>query len=157
MNLRTIPHLADSFDLPVGLSDHSLYAAVPVTAVALGACIVEKHFALSRSDPSPDASFSLEPPELQQTVKAIRTAEQAIGRVNYDVTEKETAHRLLRRSIFVVQDVKAGDPFTKENIRVIRPGHGLHTRYYHEVLGRRAGCDISKGTPLAWDLISGAK
>ncbi len=157
MNLRTIPHLADAFDVPVGLSDHSLYSAVPVTAVALGACIVEKHFALSRSDPSADASFSLEPSELRSTIEAIRIAEQALGRVNYDVTEKEEAHRLLRRSIFVVRDVKAGETFTEDNIRVIRPGHGLHTRYYHEVLGRRASCNISMGTPLVWDLIAGSE
>jgi pseudaminic acid synthase len=152
MNLRTIPHLAQAFDVLVGLSDHTLGIAVPVTAVALGACIVEKHFTLSRSVPGPDSAFSLEPHEFKTMVEAIRGAEKALGQVRYEVTECEQASRVFRRSLFVVQDVKAGEVFTEENVRSIRPGYGLHTRYLGEVLGRRAARDIARGTPLSWDL-----
>jgi len=154
MNLRTIPHLAAAFDLPVGLSDHTLGLAVPVAAVALGACIVEKHFTLSRAVPGPDSAFSLEPVEFRAMVAAIREAERAVGQVSYEVTEREAASRAFRRSLFVVRDVEAGEVLTGENVRSIRPGNGLHTRYLEQVLGRKARSHISRGTPLAWDLIS---
>ncbi len=150
MNLKTITHMAEAFGVPVGLSDHTLGIAVPVAAVALGACIVEKHFTLSRSVPGPDSPFSLEPHEFKAMVDAIRVAEKALGHVNYTVTEKEAASRVFRRSLFVVKDMKAGDVFTEENVRAIRPGHGLHTRYFSEILGRRAKADIKKGTPVNW-------
>ncbi|HSJ55056.1 MAG TPA: pseudaminic acid synthase [Anaerolineae bacterium] len=153
MNLRTIPHLAAAFGLPVGLSDHTLGIAAPVAAVALGACIVEKHFTLSRSQPGPDSAFSLEPHEFRAMVEAIREAERALGGVSYEVTSREAASRVFRRSLFVVRDVKAGETLTAENVRSIRPGNGLHTRYLEEVLGRRARVDISRGTPLSWSLI----
>jgi len=153
MNLRTIPHLAETFQVPVGLSDHTLGIAVPVVAVALGACIVEKHFTLSRDVPSPDSTFSLEPAEFKSMVDAIRVAEKALGEVRYEVTEREAASRVFRRSLFVVQDMKAGEVFTSENMRSIRPGHGLHTRYLEKVLGRRAARDIERGTPLSWELV----
>ena len=155
MNLRTIPHLAEAFNVPVGLSDHTLDIAVPVAAVALGACIIEKHFTLSRATPGPDSAFSLEPHEFKAMVEAVRTAEKALGGVRYEVTEREAASRVFRRSLFVVQDVKAGEVFTTENVRSIRPGYGLHTRYLDEVLGRRAARDIGHGTPLSWDMIFG--
>jgi pseudaminic acid synthase len=154
MNLRTIPHLAEAFGVPVGLSDHTLGIAVPVAAVALGACIVEKHFTLSRRLQGPDSPFSLEPDEFRAMVVAMREAEQALGGVSYEATEKETESRAFRRSLFVVQDMRAGEPFTEQNLRSIRPGFGLHTRYLSEVLGRHARCDIERGTPLAWDLIA---
>jgi N-acetylneuraminate synthase len=154
MNLRTIPHLADAFGIPVGLSDHTLGIAVPVAAVALGACIIEKHFTLSRAEPGPDRAFSLEPHELKAMVEAVRTAEKALGRVTYDVTEKEKASRRFRRSLFVVQDVKAGDAFTDRNVRSIRPGHGLAPKCLPDVVGRKATRDIRCGTPLAWDIIA---
>ncbi|HEC35431.1 MAG TPA: pseudaminic acid synthase [Anaerolineae bacterium] len=154
MNLRTIPHLAEAFDVPVGLSDHTLGIAVPVAAVALGACIVEKHFTLSRDVPGPDSAFSLEPHEFKAMVEAIRVAEKALGEVRYEVTEREQASRVFRRSLFVVRDMKAGEVFTGENVRSIRPGYGLHTRYLGEVLGRRAARDIERGTPLSWELIT---
>jgi len=155
MNLRTIPHLAEAFHVPVGLSDHTLGIAIPVAAVALGACIVEKHFTLSRSIPGPDSSFSLEPQEFKTMVEAIRAAEKALGKVNYEITEQEAASRVFRRSLFVVQDMGAGELFTTNNVRSIRPGHGLHTRYLDEVLGRRASRDIKRGTPLSWnDIVS---
>ena len=151
MNLRTIPHLGEAFNVPVGLSDHTLGITVPVTAVALGACIIEKHFILSRDAGGPDAAFSLEPHEFKEMVNAIRIAERALGRVNYQITEKEQTNRTFRRSLFVVEDMKVGDVFTVENVRSIRPGHGLHTRYLDHILGRRATRDIVRGTPLRWE------
>jgi N-acetylneuraminate synthase len=154
MNLRTIPHLAEAFQVPVGLSDHTLGIAVPVAAVALGARIVEKHFTLSRDIPSPDSAFSLEPQEFKAMVEAIRVAEKALGEVRYEVMEREAASRVFRRSLFVVKDVKAGEVFTEESIRSIRPGYGLHTRHLGEVLGQRAARDIERGTPLMWKLVA---
>ena len=148
MDLRTIPHLAEGFGVPVGLSDHTPGIAVPVAAVALGACIIEKHLTLRRSDGGPDAEFSLEPSEFKAMVDAVRVVEKALGRVNYEVTEREAASRIFRRSLFVVKDIKAGDEFTQENIRSIRPGHGLAPRYLDGILGRMARTDLSRGQPL---------
>ncbi len=150
MNLRTLPHLAQAFQVPVGLSDHSLDPAVPVAAVALGACIVEKHLTLSRKQAGPDSAFSLEPHEFREMARAVRVAHRALGEVRYGPAEHETSSRRLRRSLFVVQDMKAGEPFTEKNVRSIRPADGLHTRYLEQVLGRSARCDIPRGTPLDW-------
>ena len=155
MNLQTIPHLADAFDVPVGLSDHTLGTVVPPAAVALGACIIEKHFTLSRSTPGPDSTFSLEPQELKSMIEAIRTVEKALGTIRYGPTEHEQASIALRRSLFVVEDMTQGDRFTAENVGSIRPGSGLHTRYADEVIGKRASRDIARGTPLSWDLVGG--
>ena len=157
MNLRTIPHLAEAFQVPVGLSDHTHGIAVPVASIALGACLIEKHFTLSRSIPGPDSAFSLEPHEFQAMVEAVRVAEKALGAVYYGVSESEANSRVFRRSLFVVKDTEAGAIFTPENVRSIRPGYGLHPRYLDEVLGRCASRDIERGTPLAWDLVSGSK
>ena len=154
MNLRTIPELGRRFGVPVGLSDHTLGMAVPVAAVALGACIIEKHLTLSRSQPGPDSAFSLEPHEFKALVDAVRVAEKALGEVHFGFSAQEASSRMFRRSLFAVQDVKRGDLFTAENVRSIRPGHGLHTRHLREVLGRRAACDIERGTPLRWDLVN---
>ncbi len=154
MNLRTIPHLSQAFRLPVGLSDHTLGLAAAVAAVTLGACIVEKHFTLSRSVPGPDSAFSLEPQEFKAMVEAVRAAEKACGSVSYEATAQEAISRRLRRSLFVVKDMRAGDVFSEENIRSIRPGHGLHPRFLETVWGRRATRAIERGTPLSWDLIS---
>jgi N-acetylneuraminate synthase len=154
MNLRTIPHLADAFDVPAGLSDHTLGIAVPVAAIALGACIVEKHFTLSRSIPGPDSAFSLEPHEFKGMVEAIRTVEKALGQVQYGVSEKEAKNRVFRRSLFVVKDIVAGETFSEENVRSIRPGHGLLPKYLSDVLGRQAALDIKRGTPLRWSHIA---
>jgi N-acetylneuraminate synthase len=150
MHLRTIADMGARFGGPVGLSDHTMGHTVPVAAVALGACIIEKHFTLSRATPGPDSTFSLEPDEFKAMVAAIRTTEKALGRVNYEVSANEAKSRQFRRSLFVVADVKAGEVFTAQNIRSIRPGHGLHTRHLGEVLGRRAARHLPKGTPLAW-------
>ncbi len=153
MNLRTIPHMSDAFCLPVGLSDHTLGIAVPVAAVALGACIIEKHLTLSRSDTGPDSAFSLEPQEFKAMVEAVRMTEKAIGQINYKVTEKEAVSRDFRRSLFIIKDMKAGESFTEENVRSIRPGNGLHTRYLEQVIGRKANQDVKKGTPVMWNLL----
>jgi N-acetylneuraminate synthase len=153
MNLRTIPELARRFSVPVGLSDHTLGITIPVVAVSLGACIVEKHLTLSRSEPGPDSAFSLEPHEFKNMVDAVRIAEKALGDIHFGANGKEASSRAFRRSLFVVQDVKRGALFTNENIRSIRPGHGLHTRHLPEVLGCRAACDIERGTPLSWDMV----
>ncbi len=150
MNLRTLTHLADAFGVPVGLSDHTLGISSAVAAVSLGASIIEKHFTLSRRDPSPDSAFSLEPAEFRAMADAVRTAEQALGGVSYGVTEAEAKSRVFRRSLFVVEPVAAGEVFTSRHVRSIRPGHGLHPRYLAEVIGRRAACAIDRGTPLAW-------
>ena len=154
MNLRTIPHLAEAFGVPAGLSDHSFGIAVPIAAVALGACIIEKHFTLSRSEPGPDSAFSLEPQEFKAMVEAVRTVEKALGGVNYEITGKEKASRAFRRSLFVVQDMKAGDVFTERNVRSIRPGHGLPPKHIADVVGRKAARDIARGAPFQWDLLA---
>lgn len=153
MNLRTIPELSRHFDVPVGLSDHTMSAVVPAAAVAMGACIIEKHLTLSRSEPGPDSAFSLEPQEFKAMVDAVRVAQKALGEVRFGIGAKEESSRVFRRSLFVVQDVRSGDEFTAENVRSIRPGYGLHTRHLPEVLGRRAARDIERGTPLSWDLV----
>lgn len=156
MNLRAIPNLAGTFGVPVGLSDHTLGTAVPVAAVALGCCILEKHFTRSRSVAGPDSAFSLEPGEFRQMVKMIRTAEAAMGSVRYGVGAREAASRVFRRSLFVVADMKEGEAFTKQNLRSIRPGYGLPPKHFDQLLGRRASCDIPRGTPLTWSHVAGA-
>jgi pseudaminic acid synthase len=151
MHLRTIPHLSEAFHVPVGLSDHTLGISVPVAAVAVGACIVEKHLTLSRTTPGPDSAFSLEPAELKAMIEAIRTAEQALGSVHYGINPQEASSRRFRRSLFIVRDLKAGEQFTSENLRSIRPGNGLHSRHLQDFLGRRARVDVASGTPAAWN------
>ncbi len=156
MNLSTIPHLARAFDVPVGLSDHTLGVAVPAAAVALGACVVEKHFTLSRAAGGPDAAFSLEPHEFRQMVDAVRDSWAAVGTVRYGAgVGAEEGSRVFRRSLFVVRDVRAGEPFTAENLRSIRPGNGLPPRFLPEVVGRTATRDVERGTPLDWSLVGG--
>lgn len=151
MNLQTIPDLARRFGAPVGLSDHTLGIAVPIAAVALGACIVEKHITLSRDAPGPDSAFSLEPDEFKAMVEAVRTVEKALGSVCYGITPKEESSRIFRRSLFIVEDIRAGETFSEGNLRSIRPSCGLHTRYLSSVLGKTATRDIARGTALQWD------
>lgn len=153
MNLRTIPELAREFEVPVGLSDHTTGIEVPVAAVALGACVIEKHITLSRADLGPDSSFSLEPHEFKAMVAAVRIAERALGKVHFGAVTHEVKNLNFRRSLFVVEAVKRGEYFNCDNLRSIRPAHGLHTRHFPEVLGKRARRDIERGTPLAWDLV----
>lgn len=153
MNLRTIQDMKEKFGAVVGLSDHSSGIIVPVTAVSLGASIIEKHIALDRKMGGPDASFSLEPKELKEMVRAVRDAEEALGEVKYGLTEKAKEHRIFMRSIFVSEDVKKGENFTERNIRVVRPGNGLHPKHYEELLGKKAKKDIRKGTPMDWGMV----
>lgn len=155
MNLRTLPDMARRFGTPVGLSDHTLGTEAAAVAVALGACLVEKHFTLSRSVPGPDSAFSLEPHEFRNMVETVRAVEALLGVVRYEPTEHEQATRVFRRSLFVVRAMKAGEAFTRENVRSIRPGDGLPPRHLPEVLGKRASRDIPRGTPLEWPLIQG--
>jgi N-acetylneuraminate synthase len=153
MNLRTIPELARKYNVPAGLSDHTMGTAAPVAAVALGACIIEKHLTISRSDFGPDSAFSLQPDEFKAMVDAVRVAERALGQIKFGPDAHEVNSRIFRRSLFVVQDLKRGHLFNEQNVRSIRPAHGLHTRHLHEVVGKRAVCDIERGTPLTWDLV----
>lgn len=153
MNLKTMQNMADVFSVPVGLSDHSMGSVGAVTAVALGAKIVEKHFCIDRSIKNPDASFSMNPAEFKQMVTDIRHAEKAIGCISYGVTEQEKTNYVFRRSIFCVKDIKKGELLTEENVRVIRPGYGLHPRHYCEILGQTALRDIKRGTPINFEMI----
>jgi len=153
INLNTIPNLADTFKTVVGLSDHTLGISVPIASVALGACIIEKHLTLDRKLGGPDAAFSLEPEEFKAMVKSVREVEKALGEVSYDLTEKMKKSREFSRSLFVVKDIKAGEVFTEENVRSIRPGYGLHPKYFKEILGKRTTQDIKKGTPLKWGIV----
>ena len=153
VNLRTFPNLGQTFKTVVGLSDHTLGVSVPIAAVALGASIIEKHFILDRKLGGPDAAFSLEPTEFKAMVKAVREVEKAMGSISYELTQKMKKSREFSRSLFVVIDMKAGEIFTEENVRSIRPGYGLHPKYLKDVLGRRAAQYIQRGTPLAWNMI----
>lgn len=152
-NLMTIPHMAQTFDCITGLSDHTRGISVPITSVAYGARLIEKHFTLDRSLGGPDASFSLEPDEFKHMVTAVREAEKAMGKISYTLTERQKRSREFARSLFVVEDVKKGETLTEENVRSIRPGFGLHPKHYREIIGKRAAKDIKKGTPLSWDMI----
>jgi N-acetylneuraminate synthase len=128
--------------------------AVPVAAVAVGACIIEKHLCLRRADGGPDSAFSLEPAEFKAMVEAIRIAEKALGSGQLSAGTGEAGSRKFRRSLFVVEDVKKGEPFTKQNVRSIRPADGLPPKHMDEILGACAGCDIERGTPLSWALVA---
>ncbi|SDZ17666.1 N-acetylneuraminate synthase [Proteiniborus ethanoligenes] len=153
INLRVIPNLRDTFGTIVGLSDHTLGHTVPLGAVALGAKIVEKHITLSRSDGGPDAKFSMEPDEFKEMVIRIRELEKALGQVTYELTEKQKKSREHSRSLFVVKDIKKGEVFTEDNVRSIRPGFGLETKYIKDIIGTKARQNIQKGTPVDWGLI----
>jgi len=152
-NLRTIPNMKETFGVHVGLSDHTLGISVPIAAVALGAVVVEKHFILDRKLGGPDAPFSLEPLEFKAMVQAIREVEKALGQVSYELTKKQEEMRKFSRSLFAVEDIKAGEMITEQKVKSIRPGYGLHPLYLKEVIGRRAKVDIHKGTPLRWEMI----
>ncbi len=153
VNLRTLPDLQEKFKTVVGLSDHTLGISVPIAAVALGASIIEKHFIIDRSLGGPDAPFSLEPEEFKAMVKAVREAEKALGKVSYELTDKMKRSREFSRSLFVVEDVKAGEIFTEKNVRSIRPGFGLSPKFIKDILGKKAKKDIERGTPLNEELI----
>lgn len=154
MNLMGISFLQEKFSLPIGLSDHSLSLEVPIAARALGACVIEKHFTLSRSQPGPDSAFSLEPKEFKEMADAVRMTEKALGEAQFGNSPDESKLRAFRRSLFIVEDVKQGEPLTGKNVRAIRPGNGMHTRYLDQVIGQTASRDIAKGTPLSPELIN---
>lgn len=153
VNLRTIPNMRETFDCICGLSDHTMGTAVATGAVALGAKMVEKHLTLKRSDGGADAAFSMEPQEFQEMVDNIRILEKALGKVTYELSEKQTREREHSRSLFVARDMQAGEIFTPDNLRSVRPADGLHTLYYEQLLGKRITRDAKLGTPMSWDLV----
>ncbi|MEW5797255.1 MAG: pseudaminic acid synthase [Candidatus Zixiibacteriota bacterium] len=153
MNLRTIPDLRARFGVEVGLSDHTLGLAASIAAVALGATIIEKHFTLARADGGVDSAFSLEPAEMAELVRETKRAWQALGRVVYGITAAEEKSLQFRRSLYVAVDMKKGDIFSLENVRRVRPGLGLPPKCLDRVLGKRAACNIARGTPLSWELV----
>jgi pseudaminic acid synthase len=155
MNLRTMQNMGDTFGVPYGLSDHSMGSVGAVTAVALGASIIEKHFCLDRAIENPDSTFSMNPMEFKQMVHDIRQAEKAIGSVKYGPSEQEKSSQIFRRSIFCVKNIKRGEKLTSENVRIIRPGYGISPKYYNDILGQTALIDIERGTPLKMEMIGG--
>ncbi|MDU0205707.1 MULTISPECIES: pseudaminic acid synthase [Paenibacillus] len=152
-NIRTIPHMQQLFNVQVGLSDHTLGVGVAVASVALGATVIEKHFTLSRADGGVDSAFSLEPHEMSSLVEETERAWQGLGAISYGVSEKEKNSTQFRRSLYVVKDLKAGEIFTSENLRVIRPGLGLPPKYLDTLLGKRVSKDIPRGTAVTLDMI----
>lgn len=154
LNLKTIPNMSDTFNCIVGLSDHSMGSAVDIAAVTLGAKMIEKHLTLKREDGGPDGQFSMEPEEFAQMVKDIRNVEQAIGKCTYSLSERQQLSRLKGRSLYVVKDIKEGELFSADNIKSIRPGYGLPTWYYEEIIGKKASQNIKRGTALTWRMVS---
>ena len=154
-NIRTIPHMRELFGCEVGLSDHTMGLGVAVAAVALGATVIEKHFTLRRADGGVDSAFSMEPDELKILVSETEQAWQGLGKIHYGSTPLETKSLVYRRSIYIVHDLKAGDVMTSENIKVIRPGYGLPPKYLDIILGRTVARNITRGTPVTWDMFIG--
>lgn len=153
-NLATIPHMQQSFNCLVGLSDHTLGIGASVASMSLGACVIEKHFVLDRNAGGVDAAFSLEPLELSSLVKECNTAKRALGQVCYGGTEAEVKSKRYRRSIYISSTIKAGEQFTADNLKVVRPGLGLPPKYWDKVVGKTARCNLEEGTPLSWELFA---
>lgn len=152
-NIRTIPHLKDLFNTQVGLSDHTMGVGVAVTSVALGATVIEKHFTLSRADGGVDSTFSLEPDEMKSLVMETERAWQSLGGISYGATDAEKASLQFRRSLYISEDLQAGDILTEKNVRAIRPGYGLPPKYIDQLLGKPVRKNVSKGTPISWDIL----
>jgi pseudaminic acid synthase len=152
-NILTIPHMRELFRCQVGLSDHTLGVGVAVASVALGATVVEKHFTLSRAEGGVDAAFSMEPEEMKNLVVETQRAWQGLGKVCYEPTEKEKKSMQFRRSLYIAKDMKAGEIFTEDNLKIVRPGYGLHPRYYEELLGKKVSCDVKKGAAVKWVIL----
>ena len=152
-NLLSIPDIKSRFGVKVGLSDHTMGIEAAVVATALGASVIEKHFILNKTIGGPDAHFSLDEKEFTEMVKAIRTSEQMLGKVDYEMTEKKKKSREFSRSLFVIKDVKSGERITTENVRSIRPGFGIHPKFLSEIIGKVFTKDIEKGTPMSFELI----
>ena len=153
INLKTMVSMGETFDCLVGLSDHTMGSIVSGASVALGGKVVEKHLTLSRADGGVDSAFSMEPAEFKQMVQDIRIIEKAVGEITYSLTEKQKAEREHSRSLYIAKDMKAGECFNEENLRSVRPGFGLHTKYYEDILGKRVKRDVKLGTPMSWELI----
>jgi pseudaminic acid synthase len=153
-NLLTIPYMKQKFGTEVGLSDHTLSNTSSIVSVALGAKVIEKHFILDKNIGGPDAAFSLNPSEFEEMVIKVREAESALGKPSFEISEKVENNRQFAKSLFVVEDIKKGDFFTSNNVRSIRPGFGLHPKFYYEVLGKMSTADISRGTPLKFEFVS---
>lgn len=152
-NLLTIPHMKQLFDCEVGLSDHTMGIGVSLASVALGATVIERHFTLARADGGVDSAFSLEPAELKQLVEEALKVKQALGQVSYQVAEQEKKSLQFRRSLYFVEDIKAGEVITEKNMRAIRPGLGLSPKYYQEILGRSLKVAVKRGTPVKWEVL----
>jgi N-acetylneuraminate synthase len=152
-HIRTLPHMRDLFGVEVGLSDHTLGIGVPLAGIALGATVIEKHFTLARAEGGVDSAFSLEPDELKTLVIESERGWQALGGIRYGRTTSEKKSIQFRRSLYVTRDMRAGESFTTENLRAIRPGFGLSPKYYDTLLGKRVKKDVQKGTPISWDLL----
>jgi len=152
-NLKTIPHMRELFNCFTGLSDHTAGIGAAVASVALGARVIEKHFTLNREDGGVDSTFSIEPQELNALVVESARAWESLGEVKYDVLKEENASLRFKRSIYIVKDIKEGEKFTTENVRVIRPGDGMQPKYFEKILGRKARTYIERGTPLTWELL----
>lgn len=155
VNLEMIPFLADKYDCISGLSDHTMGYSVAIASVAKGARMIEKHMTLRRADGGADSAFSMEPEEFKQMCIGVRQVEKALGKVTFELSEKQAREREHTRSLFVAEDIKAGEVFTAVNMRSVRPGYGLHTKYYEEILGKRATRDLEKGTPMDWKFVEG--
>lgn len=153
VNLKTMVNLAETFDCLTGLSDHTMGSTVAVAATTLGAHMIEKHMTLHRADGGADSEFSMEAEEFKQMCQEIRIAEQAIGSVSYELSEMQMREREHSRSLFVVEDIKEGELITEKNVRSIRPGFGMHTKHYDEILGKKVNSDLKKGTPMDWKYI----
>ena len=153
INLRTISNMQETFVGVVGLSDHSMGEAVDIAGITLGAKVIEKHLTLIRKDGGPDSSFSMEPDEYRHMVDSVRKVEQALGQVTYELTEKQKKSKERSRSLYIVKDIKKGQLFTLDNVKSIRPGYGMHTKHLYSVIGKRAKCDLKKGTSMKWDYI----
>lgn len=153
-HLLTIPHMRALFNCEVGLSDHTFGIGAGVASVALGATVIEKHFTLARADGGVDSSFSMEPAEMEALVVETERAWMALGQVHYGLTEKEQKSRVFRRSLYVAEDLAPGDVLTEGNLRIIRPGHGLPPKYFDNLIGKRVGRAVRRGTPMSWDLLT---
>lgn len=153
LNLKTIPNMSETFDCIVGLSDHSMGEAVDIAGITLGAKIIEKHLTLNRADGGPDASFSMEPDEYKHMVSSVRNVEKALGSVTYNLTDKQKNSKGRSRSLYIVEDIKKGQKFTMDNLKSIRPGYGIHTKYLYDIVGKKSKCDLKKGTAMKWEYI----
>ncbi len=153
VNLKTINDMQKRFNLPIGLSDHTLGVSVPIASAALGVCMIEKHFIANKAIGGPDASFSLEPREFKQMVDSVRDVEKAMGEMRYTLSDKVKQNRIFSRSLFIAQNVQKGETITEINVRSVRPGYGLHPKYLKEILGKAFTCKAQKGTPLDWSYI----